>query len=80
MENASYQYSAKSEIILKKLKLDIEKGEKIAVLGRTGCGKSTLVLGLLNLIQPVEGSLKIDGVSGDFVGGKQWRSEVASVP
>ena len=61
--DATYKYNAYSMAILKSLKLSISKGEKVAILGRTGCGKSTLVMGLLNLLEPASGSLKVDGVN-----------------
>ena len=40
-----------------------EQGEKIAIVGRSGCGKSTILRLILNLIRPDRGETIIDGVS-----------------
>ena len=49
--NISMKYNINSELVLKNISLTIQKGKKIAIVGRTGCGKSTLILLLLRLIQ-----------------------------
>src|SRR5579872_2388008 len=49
------------------------RGETLCLVGRTGCGKSTLVNMMLGLEQPSAGSILIDGVSpvDDFMGLKR---------
>ncbi|KAK2596916.1 hypothetical protein N8I77_012799 [Diaporthe amygdali] len=51
-----------SVLALKSLDLKIEAGQMVAVCGRTGSGKSSLLLTLLRLLDTTEGSIKIDGV------------------
>ena len=48
--------------ILKTVSLDIQGGEKIGIVGRTGSGKSTLMTALLRLVEIESGSIEIDGV------------------
>ncbi|KAL3217736.1 hypothetical protein MRX96_050944 [Rhipicephalus microplus] len=55
-------------------------GEKVAVVGRTGAGKSTLVLALLRIIQRTSGSITIDGIDIGNVPLKRLRSAVAVIP
>jgi len=48
--------------VLTGLDLDIAAGESVAVLGRIGCGKSTLFRLALNLVEPDEGWVALDGI------------------
>jgi branched-chain amino acid transport system ATP-binding protein len=47
--------------VLHGVSLDIDRGRALAVLGRNGAGKSTLMLGLMGLVRPVAGSIRLDG-------------------
>ncbi|KAI5463411.1 P-loop containing nucleoside triphosphate hydrolase protein [Mariannaea sp. PMI_226] len=44
------------------ISLDIRPGEKIAICGRTGSGKSSLLLSLLRLLDPSSGTVTVDGI------------------
>lgn len=61
LEGASFGYSGANRA-LKNLKLDIQPGERIAVLGVVGSGKSTLIKLLSGLYKPTEGRVFMDGV------------------
>lgn len=64
--NVSFSYIDGSQVI-KDVELTIEKGEKIALVGKNGCGKSTLVDLLLRLRIPQEGIISLDGIDiSDF--------------
>ncbi|QBO36288.1 ATP-binding cassette domain-containing protein [Periweissella cryptocerci] len=54
VRNVSYDYPGTRDNILQNITFDINKGEKIAIVGASGAGKSTLLLILLGLL-PVEG-------------------------
>ena len=61
LDNISFKYTDNGPLILNKLSLDIKEGEYIAIVGQTGCGKSTLVRLLLGFEQPLEGDIYYDG-------------------
>ena len=50
-----------SEVILQDVSLDVYNGEILAVLGRSGCGKTTLFRALIGLVELMSGEVYIDG-------------------
>jgi len=58
-ENVSFWYSKDREI-LKNINIEIKKGQKIALVGNTGAGKSTIINLLLRFWDIEKGSIKID--------------------
>ncbi|WP_017872977.1 energy-coupling factor transporter ATPase [Candidatus Caldatribacterium saccharofermentans] len=65
VENVSFTYLANTPFAVQALRgvsLTISRGESVAILGRTGCGKSTLVQHLNGLLVPQEGRVVVDGV------------------
>lgn len=61
-KNVSYSFPGARSPIIRNLSLRIPAGEKVAVVGRMGSGKSTFARLAAGLIQPSEGSVLIDGV------------------
>ncbi len=61
-DNVMFRYNEKEENILKGLNLKIEPKKKIAIIGKSGNGKSTIFNLLLRYFDPNEGSIKIDGI------------------
>ena len=61
LERVSFRYDANSPYVLSDLSLNIAPGEYVAVVGRTGCGKSTLVRLLLGFETPENGAIYYDG-------------------
>ena len=59
-QNVSFRYPHGSEI-LKNVSFTVRKGEKIAIVGASGAGKSSLLLLILGFLRPTEGQLLIDG-------------------
>ncbi|MCX7566524.1 type I secretion system permease/ATPase [Sulfitobacter sp. F26169L] len=56
--------------------LKIAAGERIAILGRNGAGKSTLLSALAGLLEPLEGDIRIDGVSMGLVDPADLRRDI----
>merc|ERR1711957_143221 len=60
--------------------ITIPKRSKVGVVGRTGAGKSTLMVALLRLVELHSGSITIDDVDISKVGLKKLRSVIAVIP
>ena len=59
-ENLKFKYADGTEA-LKGINIDIKRGEKIAIMGANGSGKSTFFLHLNGISRPTEGRVYIDG-------------------
>ena len=65
--------------VLKGLTLRFEPGERVAILGRIGSGKSTVLRLLANLYQPTEGQVEVDGIDLRQVDPADFRARVGYV-
>jgi ATP-binding cassette, subfamily B, bacterial PglK len=63
LRNLIYTYPASKEPSLQNLNFSIPKGKSIALIGKSGAGKTTLVDVLLGLLTPQNGDILVDGVS-----------------
>ena len=61
-KNVSFKYPKAGEVTIKDLSFTVEPGEKVAILGKMGSGKSTIARLLCGLYEPDSGSILIDGV------------------
>ncbi|WP_405267518.1 ABC transporter ATP-binding protein [Methanobrevibacter sp.] len=61
-ENVNFGYT-EDELIIKDLSFKVKKGEKIAIVGETGAGKTTIVKLLMRFYDLNSGEIKIDGVN-----------------
>lgn len=59
VENASKSYNETP--VIREMSLDIEKGERVVILGQSGCGKTTLLRMIAGFIHPDKGRLIIAG-------------------
>lgn len=60
VSHISFRYNDKSPYVLEDLNLSIKPGEYVAIVGRTGCGKSTLIKLLLGFEKPDNGAIFYD--------------------
>ncbi|GMT27394.1 hypothetical protein PFISCL1PPCAC_18691, partial [Pristionchus fissidentatus] len=65
--------------ILKGVSLECKAGEKIALVGSSGCGKSTIVNMLLRFYDPVKGKISIDGVDVKSLNVRHLRDQIGIV-
>lgn len=79
LEQLRYRYADQSPWVLDGITLHIAPGEVLAITGRSGCGKTTLVNLLLGTYAPTEGRVLVDGVPLAQVGVDRWRQGVATV-
>ena len=61
LDHVSFRYSEEAPYVLNDLSLKIRPGEYVAIVGRTGCGKSTLIRLLLGFESPEKGAVYYDG-------------------
>ncbi|MBI2474187.1 MAG: ABC transporter ATP-binding protein [Candidatus Taylorbacteria bacterium] len=66
--------------VLRNINLTIKPGEKVALVGPSGAGKTTFVRLLLRLYQPTSGKILIDGMDIAHVTQKSLRQNIALVP
>lgn len=79
-ENVSFTYPHTGITALNQFNLHIKKGEKIALIGRTGSGKSTIAQLLLRFYDPTTGVIRIDGVDIKELALQSYRRQVSYVP
>ncbi len=56
-KSVSFTYPSETKSVLQNINLTIERGQQIALVGKTGAGKSTLISLLLGFIQPTQGNI-----------------------
>ena len=78
-DNLCAKYRNDTEVVLKNVSLSIKAGEHIGLVGRTGCGKSTLALCLFRLIEPNSGKIYIDDVDITSIGLKKLRENLTII-
>ena len=80
LSNITFQYDKNLPNIINKFSFEINKGEKIAIKGKTGSGKSTLANIISGLVNPTEGKVLIDDILIDSNNLKGWQKNIAIVP
>jgi ABC-type multidrug transport system fused ATPase/permease subunit len=77
---AKLRYRPELPLVLRGLDFSIPPGSKVGVVGRTGAGKSTLMVALLRIVELCEGRIMIDGVDHQSLGLSKLRSKIAVIP
>ncbi|KAK3352376.1 hypothetical protein B0T25DRAFT_184635 [Lasiosphaeria hispida] len=78
--HVTIKYDPEGPDILKDINLKFAAGERVAVIGRTGSGKSTLVLSLLRFTNIVSGQILYDGVDITTIPRKKLRQALTIIP
>ena len=79
VDNVSFKYSDTGPLILDDLSLDVKEGEYVAIVGQTGCGKSTLVRLLLGFEKPTSGHVLFDDIDIENVDLSSLRKNIGTV-
>jgi len=77
--DVSFAYP-KGDVVLKNINLNVRHGEVLAIIGRTGCGKTTLVSLIPRFFTPASGQILIDAVDIQQVTLRSLREQIAIVP
>ena len=77
--NVSFTFDDATYPLLKNISFNINAGETIAIVGKTGCGKSTVVHILERLLEYTDGSILIDGVELKDINKKHLRNNIGIV-
>lgn len=80
-QQVRFRYPTRPEVeVLKGIDLTIQAGEKIALVGQSGAGKSTIVQLLMRFYEPENGQIQSNGVNIATMDKHQWRSNIGIVP
>ena len=79
-DNVSFNYPGSDRAAVSNINLCIEPGEKVAIIGRIGSGKTTLERLLLGLFQPQQGSIRLDDTEISQINPMNVRRNIGCVP
>ena len=79
IENLFFSYHGSTKKVLKNINLEIEPSEKIAIVGETGSGKSTLIKLLLRLYNPLSGEIRLNGINISKFEMNEFRNQIGYV-
>jgi ATP-binding cassette subfamily B multidrug efflux pump len=79
-KDVSFRYPGTERYVLRDVSFNIEPGQTIAIVGRTGSGKSSIVRLIPRLYDPDDGAILLDGVPVEQIQLEQLRSIIAMVP
>ena len=80
LEKVSFSYPGAPSPAIDRVSLNIPRGSRVALVGRTGSGKTTLADLLMGLIAPQAGRITIDGTTLDATSRRAWQQCIAHVP
>ncbi|MDU4290505.1 type I secretion system permease/ATPase [Mixta calida] len=78
-QNLSFSYRKELPPAVDRIDLTLHHGERVAILGKMGCGKSSLLRLLVGLYQPTGGNIHISGVDINQIEKGELRSRIALV-
>lgn len=79
LNGVSFTYPGRERPVLQKLDLHLRPGERVALVGENGAGKSTIVRLLLGLYRPDEGTITADGVDYADIAPESLHKHVSAV-
>ena len=79
LSDITFKYSQRDNTVLNGLNMRIKKGSSVALIGSSGSGKTTLADIILNLLEPQQGKIEMDGYDIKKLKG-QWNNIIGYVP
>ena len=79
-ENVYFNYPSSKNRVLKSINFKINANEKIAFVGPTGSGKTTIIDLILGILSPSSGKILIDKILLDENNLREWQSKIGYVP
>ena len=79
LSNVSFRYDEHMPLVLDNLTLKIDPGQYVAIVGKTGCGKTTILKLLLGFEAPQQGAVYYDGKDLDKLDVRQLRRHIGVV-
>ncbi len=79
-DDVHFAYRDSDEETLRGVSFSLKRGEKLALLGRNGAGKTTAVNLLLGFLLPRAGAIRVDGTTLEAANIRAWRAQVGYVP
>ncbi|GFS09919.1 multidrug resistance-associated protein 1 [Elysia marginata] len=80
MDKLCLRYREGLDLVLRHISFEVQPGEKVGIVGRTGAGKSSLTLALFRLVEAASGKISIDGVDISELGLHDLRSKITILP
>ena len=80
-KDVCFKYKNELPMVIKNISFEISKGEKIGIIGTTGCGKSTLIDLIMGLLVPSQGQILVDSNnihSNSYL--SHWQNKITHVP
>lgn len=78
-ENVWFKYPSSEQWILKGVNFTLSKGQKTALVGANGSGKSTIIKLLCKIYEPTDGKIYINGEDLNNIDNQQWWSTIATL-
>lgn len=80
VHDVTFAHEPDAEAVLKGVSFQIEPGDRVALLGRIGSGKSTMLRLLMSLYSGASGSITVGGIELRQIDPAEWRRRVGYVP
>ncbi len=80
VDAVSFRYPGTDEVVLRDVSLTVADGERLALVGPTGAGKSTLAKLMARLYDPTEGRVSFGGIDLRDADGRSLRERIVVVP
>lgn len=80
INDINFSYKDSNKDIIKNVSFEISKGDRVGLVGETGCGKSTIIDIIMGLLQPQSGSISIDEINLNPINIQSWQEKISHVP